>query len=495
MHFRWKLMCLIASCSLLSTGLALAVVYWQFHDMLYNEIRSKAKAVAATTAVFLDGDDHLKIMELDTEAAMKTEEYAQAVQTLRKVRDANKAAGLKLEFVYSMAHADRSHKSDSNEAPGGIVFVADSTDPQDKKKFSKVHDPYLGVSADKIRIAEYDADHDFSEDQWGVWLSGWAPIHTKNGEVVAAAGVDIPAGDVRKELAHVRNIGLIGLAISVVMSVGVAFVISTQVNRPLLRLQSAVETIGRGDLKTRTTFPRQDEFGQVGTAINRMADELTQQELLRTAFARYVSKQVMDYVLRSGALPDVKGERRRITVLFSDIRGFTTLSENMRAEDVVQLLNEYFERMIDVVFRHQGTLDKFIGDGMMVVFGAPFDDPYQEEHAVQAALEMQRELETLCARWELEGRQKIQIGIGISSGPAVVGNVGSHQRMEYTAIGDTVNLASRIESATKEHGVNLLISEHTYLAIKGTIPAVRVGEIPIRGRGDTVTIYGVQAAS
>lgn len=489
MHFRWKLMGLIAFCSLLSTGLALSVVYWQFRSMLFNEIRNKAMSVAATTAVLLDGDDHQAIInESDSKKAKALPAYGKAKSELRKVREANKKAGLDFRFIYTMRQSENKN----------LLFIVDETDEfvgetnEKTKDFSDVHEVYRDKAAVKIRLDTIWADEDFTEDSFGVWLSGFAPIHSKTGDVIAAVGVDIPADDVRAELARVRNIGLIGLAISVVLSVVVANLISTQVNRPLLRLQNAVEMIGRGDLKTRVEFPRQDEFGQVGMAINHMADELAQQELLRTAFARYVSKQVMDYVLRSGELPDVKGERRRITVLFSDIRGFTTLSENMRAEDVVQLLNEYFERMIDVVFRYHGTLDKFMGDGMMVVFGAPFDDPHQEEHAIQAALEMERELQTLCARWELEGRQRISIGIGINSGPAVVGNVGSRQRMEYTAIGDTVNLAARIESATKEHGVSILISEHTYLGIKGTIPTVRIGDITIRGREENITIYGVQ---
>ena len=123
-----------------------------------------------------------------------------------------------------------------------------------------------------------------------------------------------------------------------------------------------------------------------------MAAGLKERETVKSAFARYVSRQVMDKILDFGVSPEVHGDRHKITVLFSNIRGFTTLSEQMRPEGVVALLNEYFERMVEVVYRNHGTLDKFLGDGMMVIFGAPEDDPYQEEHALQAALEMREEL-------------------------------------------------------------------------------------------------------
>jgi adenylate cyclase len=143
------------------------------------------------------------------------------------------------------------------------------------------------------------------------------------------------------------------------------------------------------------------------------------------------------------------------------------------------------------VFRNQGTLDKFIGDGMMVIFGAPEDDAYQEEHALRTALEMQRELRQLSSKWESEGIC-IRVGIGINSGPAVVGNIGSTKRMEYTAIGDTVNLASRLESATKDLGVPILISEYTYNAVRGSFQMRPMGPVTVRGRSEAVMTYALE---
>jgi adenylate cyclase len=150
--------------------------------------------------------------------------------------------------------------------------------------------------------------------------------------------------------------------------------------------------------------------------------------------------------------------------------------------------------MVAVVFRNQGTLGKFIGDGLMVFFGAPMEDPFQEEHAVTAALEMQRELRKLNAKWQSDGRPAVRIGIGINSGNAVVGNIGATERLEYTAIGDTVNLASRIETATREINADILVSEYTYDAVRGLFPMERIGPINVKRRADPVVVYSVQDA-
>lgn len=179
-------------------------------------------------------------------------------------------------------------------------------------------------------------------------------------------------------------------------------------------------------------------------------------------------------------------------MLFSDIREFTASSENMRPEDVVTILNEYFEKMVEVVVRHTGTVDKFIGDGLMAFFGVPEEDNFQEEHAVHAALEMQQELCKLNEKWSAEGRSPLRIGIGINSGNAIVGNIGSAQRLEYTAIGDTVNLAARLETATKEFGVDVLISEYTFNSLKGSpFKIERKGEAKVKGRADSVVVYSI----
>jgi adenylate cyclase len=151
-----------------------------------------------------------------------------------------------------------------------------------------------------------------------------------------------------------------------------------------------------------------------------------------------------------------------MSVLFSDIRGFTTVTERGQPDDIVAMLNEYFSSMVDLVFKHGGTLDKFVGDMVMALYGAPLDDPDHADHAVQTALAMIAELGRLNARWKEQGRfAGLDIGIGINTGPMIAGNIGSEAIMSYTVIGDAVNLGSRLESLNKEFGTRIIISDAT----------------------------------
>jgi adenylate cyclase len=184
------------------------------------------------------------------------------------------------------------------------------------------------------------------------------------------------------------------------------------------------------------------------------------------------------------------GEKRNLTVLFSDIRGFTSMSEALAPEDLVKLLNEYFTEMTEKVFIHKGSLDKYIGDAIMAVFGAPVANAEHPRLACRAAIDMIRALDVLRAQWRSDGLPDIDIGIGINTGPMIVGNMGSVSRFNYTVVGDAVNLASRIESLNKDYGTNILISEHTYELVRDEFPNAReIDRVRVRGRAQYVRLY------
>jgi adenylate cyclase len=204
-------------------------------------------------------------------------------------------------------------------------------------------------------------------------------------------------------------------------------------------------------------------------------------------FSRFVNPYVVRQLMERGGL-EGEGRTREVTLLFSDIRGFTTLSETRAPEEVVAILNRYFTRQVEVIFRHGGSLDKFIGDAIMAFWGAPLDDPRHAEHAVACALDMAGEL--LAFRDELgEAGKAFDVGIGLHSGPAVVGLIGSERRREYTSIGDTVNLASRIEGLTKEAGRRILVSRETMQRCAGAFDFVSCGTYPVKGRAQPVELF------
>ncbi len=213
---------------------------------------------------------------------------------------------------------------------------------------------------------------------------------------------------------------------------------------------------------------------------------------LKRVFSRMVAPDVYAHLLSDPKRARLGGERRDMAVLFSDIRGFTTLTEGGRAEDVVAQLNEYFTQWVDVLFRHKGTVDKFVGDMVMALFSAPLDDPDAADHAVQAALEMLGVLDELNARWQREGRPRIACGIGINSGEMIAGTIGSEQLMSYTVIGDAVNLGSRLESLNKQYGTTIIISETTKQRLKGQYHIAALGDVTVKGKTRPVSIYEVR---
>ncbi|MEM4240260.1 MAG: adenylate/guanylate cyclase domain-containing protein [Candidatus Woesearchaeota archaeon] len=204
-----------------------------------------------------------------------------------------------------------------------------------------------------------------------------------------------------------------------------------------------------------------------------------------SVFGRYVSKDVVDHLLKSEKSLELGGQEREISVLFVDIRGFTALSEKLSPSQVIDLLNHYFSKMTDIVFRNNGTLDKFIGDSIMAVFNSPENDPDHAYHAVKTAVEMQE-----ACKKQAKGAQKINIGIGVNTGRAVVGNMGSTQRQEFTALGDTVNTASRL--CGEAEGGQIVIGEKTYEQCKNKIIAKKLPPMKVKGKQKALTVYEVK---
>lgn len=212
---------------------------------------------------------------------------------------------------------------------------------------------------------------------------------------------------------------------------------------------------------------------------------------IKNAFQHYVTSSVVAEILKNPDSLKLGGEKKILTVLFSDIRGFTELSEKLTPEEVVSILNEYFTEMTDIVFKYEGTLDKFIGDAIMVIYGAPIYFSDHAERAVKTAIEMKEKMGELQLRWKKEGRQDFSIGIGINTGEMIVGNMGSRDRWDYTVIGNAVNLASRLEHQTRDFSVDIIISESTYNLVKDKIVVKELGEVMVRGKQKPVIIYEV----
>ncbi len=233
-----------------------------------------------------------------------------------------------------------------------------------------------------------------------------------------------------------------------------------------------------------------------GVALSdRVGVEQLEKQQARSMLSRNLPPDIVKEMLKTPIDAQLGSRRAELSVLFSDIRGFTTLSEKLDPEEVVNLLNQYLTVMTEIIFRHGGTVDKFEGDGILVFFGAPQPLEDHPERAVRTALEMRDRLAELQGPWQEQSDEPLRIGVGIHTGEVMVGNIGSSRRMDYTVIGDTVNLAARLQDLTKEYGASVLISGSTQERVKHMCQLRDLGSVEVRGRQQSVDLYEVEAVN
>ena len=285
---------------------------------------------------------------------------------------------------------------------------------------------------------------------------------------------------------------LFGLA-AILAAVLLAQVIGSAVAQPIHKLAAGTRRVAQGDLSVQFRVDTKDEMSVLAQAFNQMVVGLREREWLRDMFGRFVSQEVAD-AIRTGQVR-LEGENRVVSVLFCDIRGFTSHSERHTPEEVVALLNEYLPIVVDAAQAHQGTVNKFGGDSTLVIYGAPKQLGESAYQAVLTALEMRANLQALNVQLVERDEEPIRIGVGINTGIVLAGAVGPHARQEYTVIGDTVNLASRIEALNKDYSeYDILISGNTYDALgsrRSEFSFVDLGEVIIRGKAEGVRVWAV----
>ncbi len=270
-----------------------------------------------------------------------------------------------------------------------------------------------------------------------------------------------------------------------------ALLLANYLIRPIHQLADGVHEIAGGNFDQEIKGRSNDEIGDLTAAFNQMAKSLKEKEQIKDAFRRYVSHQVAEEIFKNPEkyVDTLRGARRKVTILFADIRGFTPLAERLPAEEVVALLNEVLTSMTNIIFRWEGTLDKFIGDCIMAVFGSPVMHRDDTNRAIHAAVDIQKRIEQLNEIRTRAGKIPIHIGIGINTGEAVVGNIGSKDRLDYTVIGDSVNLASRLEEVAK--GGEIIVSESVFAEAMVPYRYTEPMLIKVKGKEAPVKIYQV----
>lgn len=268
------------------------------------------------------------------------------------------------------------------------------------------------------------------------------------------------------------------------------YIFSQSLTSPLGTLYQATERIAQGNFDVKLYPEASDEIGALTVAFTKMASGLQERDKLKSTFNKFHSKEIAQKIL-SGEVK-LGGEKKMATVFFSDIRGFTSMSERMSPDEVVIMLNEYMTEMVKIIQKHHGVVDKYVGDAIMALWGVPNPSSDDAANCVRAALEMREALQTLNMKRRNKGSPELKIGMGIHTGEVLAGNIGSESRLEYTVIGDTVNQASRLESSTKEIGADILISDTTHALIKhGKFALGPALGIKVKGKADKITVHEV----
>jgi adenylate cyclase len=277
-------------------------------------------------------------------------------------------------------------------------------------------------------------------------------------------------------------LGILGATIvTLTVSVWLIAFISDSVATSMRDLREGARRIGGGELAARVPVASTDETGELAQSFNEMAAGLAERERIREAFGTYVDRDVAEHILREGT--SLEGEEVEVTMLFLDIRGFTTFAERLSAAEVVATLNRLFERIVPIIHEHGGHVDKYVGDGLLAVFGAPRRQADHADQALAAGLE-------IAAAVSDEFGDELSVGVGLNSGPVVAGNVGGAGRLEFSVIGDAVNVAARVESATRQTGDAVLIAGRTRELLTGArMDFVERAGSTLKGKTQPVAIY------
>lgn len=265
--------------------------------------------------------------------------------------------------------------------------------------------------------------------------------------------------------------------------------LSTALLRPVFRLFKGTKEVALGNFDYRIEAKSKDEIGDLVKSFNQMASELKKKEMLRGALNRYVSRHVADEIMKNPERVRLGGERREVTVFFADIRGFTPLTRRLEPEETVELLNRYFTVITGIIFRFEGTVDKFIGDAVMSVFGSPIESPSHLEQAVKAAFAIKKAISAVNSTRRTQGLVHLQMGIGLDSGEVIVGNMGSQARMEFTAVGDAVNMASRLSDLARAG--EIIVAEPAFRLISDNVEAVKMPNVVIKGIDHPLDLYNI----
>lgn len=450
------------------------VIFWSTRDFVLNGIRRRLVDIATLSADRISADTHAGILTREDEAS---DAYARVKRDLMDIR----AVSPDIRYVYT-------YRIDQT---GRTTFVVD-VDAPDSPGLSHVGDVYDSPTAQMRSVylpgAMPVAEDTFTADEWGVWLSCFAPVRNAAGEVECGLGIDMSVEAVRRhERVFQRTIVLAASGIGAVVALlGVWY--ARRISRPLLELAGELGRVERLELDHRV------EIRSWVREVVVMRDAVQRLKTGLRSFRKYVPAELVAELMALGQEARLSAEKREVTVFFSDIADFTTISEQTPPERLVGDLAVYFDGMTRSIIERGGTVDKYIGDSVMAFWGAPRPMPSHAVEACRAALRCRDHSRRVAeSRDRAGGGLPMLTRIGLNTGAAIIGNIGYDERLNYTAMGDVVNLASRLEGLNKFYGTQILVSESTWREARDQFEARLVDRVAVKGRSEPVRVYELLA--
>ncbi len=463
---------------------AVSVAFYESsYSSAFEDLRERLRTTVQVLASSLDAD---ALAALDPQNPVGSEVYERTAARLAKVAREDP----ELDTVYILAKTDD---------PNTLRFVVDTAERGEVAKPGQAYDagsvPVLRRGLEGVQIED-----ELTADAFGLSLSGCAPLVRRDGTSFGLVGVDVLASRiaVMRERILFLALGLYGGAAALLTLA--AFVMGRRIRGPIATINVAAGRIATGDFEAEIPVVRKDEFGLMSHHFNAISKSLKERDFLRDTFGRYVSPDIARRVLQDRSAALLGGEERDVTVVFSDIEGYSTMSELISPQEVLSMLNTYLGAMNEVIDQHDGCILEFLGDAILTVFNAPNDVEGHAERGVRCALAMRERLSVLnkewydlpvAHAWRAAGKEELRARIGIHTGRAVAGNLGSRTRMKYGVIGDVVNVAARIEALNKKVKTTVLISADTMHQLGPELAArgKDVGAHEVKGRAGAVQVF------
>lgn len=473
-HFTLRFTFVAALCGLtLLTGLLMGLVT---SNTVGRFIREEFRRRLADSVNIAASQVDVSLLQgLQTRSDEQTSDYLALQAQLRTIRD----RGTDVYFVYAMRLQE----------DGQVVFVVDAE--EDPALVSHIGDVYPDVTPMLLAALTAPAgittpyvEQDFGSDAWGTWLSAYVPLYNADGSLEAILGMDISA---ERVLAHERQYKMIVWLVCIVATVVVLPIgleVARRIRNPLAKLETEMLKVKDFDLDSQVAVHSRI------TEIDSMADQLGNMKSGLRSFRKYLPADLVRQLLSLGMDARLGGSKKDLTIFMSDIQNFTSISEQLDPDTLIRYLGEYQNVMVSALLKSEATVSQYLGDGLLAFWGAP--RPMQDHalRACQAALDCLSAIEELHQKWRVEGAQIVfSTRIGINTGDVIVGNIGSEERMSYSVIGDNVNLASRLETASKLYGTHILISEHTRRLVEGQFATRLLDKVVFAGKSIPTNIY------